>query len=245
MTYKIDLDGKVCLITGAAKGIGLAAAKILTEAGAQVVIDDILNPDEAQSKINCIPGPNKPYYIQKDISKEENVKAMVDEVIDKFSSIDILINNAGVLADWDLSFAIHTKGLYYCSEEVIKHMVPRGYGKIINITSTSVFSGGTGFPQYVATKSGAFALTKYFAKTYAKHGILVNGIMPAVVYSDMMLRRFEKKEKMINHYKDKMPIKRIGYPEDIAKVILFLSSNLSDFICGEVLVADGGRMSVG
>lgn len=246
MTYLIDLDGKVILITGGTKGIGFATAKILAEAGAQVVIDDILEPSEAQSLIACISGtPYKPYYIQKDISKEKNVEEMVEEVIDKFSFIDVLINNAGVLADWDLSFAVHNKGLYYCSEKVLEYMVPRGAGKIINITSTCVFSGGTGYPQYVATKGGVFSLTKYYARTYAPKGILVNGVMPAVVFSEMMLNRFESEKEMIDHYAPQMPIRRIGYPDDIAKVILFLSSDLSDFICGEVIVADGGRLSVG
>lgn len=246
MAYTIDLEGKVALITGATKGIGFSAAKILAEAGAQVVIDDILSPFEAHSHISGISGtPHKPYYIQKDISDEKSVKEMVEEVINQFSSIDILINNAGVLADWDLSFAVHNKGLYYCSEEVLKYMVPRGAGKIINISSTCVFSGGTGFPQYVATKGGVYSLTKYYARTYAPKGILVNGIMPSVVFSEMMLQRYESEEQMMDHYVPQMPIRRIGYPEDIAKVVLFLSSNLSDYVCGEVIVADGGKLSVG
>jgi NAD(P)-dependent dehydrogenase (short-subunit alcohol dehydrogenase family) len=136
-------------------------------------------------------------------------------------------------------------GVYYCSEAVKAHMAERGSGRIVNLTSTCVFSGGTGIPQYVATKGGTYALTRYLARTYAPLGILVNGVMPAVVMSDMIMTRYKTKEEMIEHYKPIMPIRRIGYPEDIAGVVLFLCSELSSFLCGEIIVADGGRMNVG
>ena len=111
--------------------------------------------------------------------------------------------------------------------------------------STCVFSGGTGIPQYVASKGGTYALTRYLARTYAPLGILVNGVMPAVVMSDMIMTRYKTQEEMIEHYKPMMPIGRIGYPQDIARVILFLSSELSSFLVGEIIVADGGRLRVG
>ena len=246
MAYTIDLNGKVALITGAVKGIGFATAKLLAEAGAQVVIDDIVDTEQAAPSLDEIASAGKrPLYLQKDISIEQDVKEMVKETLDRFSRIDILVNNAGVIADWDKSFGVHSKGLFYCSENVCEHMVPNGGGRIINISSTGVLTGGTGIPQYVATKASAFSLTRYFARTYAKHGILVNGVMPAVIYSEMMLNRYKDEEEMIAHYVPQMPIRRIGYPIDIAKVVLFLCSDLSSFICGEIIIADGGRMHVG
>ena len=246
MAYTIDLSGKVVIITGAAKGIGLATARFLAEAGAQIVIDDIVDPEviEPILKEIALIGP-KPYYIQKDISIEQNTKDMANETLDKFSRIDILVNNAGVVADWDKSYAIHVKGLFFCSESVKEHMISRGDGRIINITSTCVLTGGTGIPQYVATKAGAYSLTRYMAKTYAPQGILVNAVMPAVIMSDMIMTRYTTEEEMINHYVPQMPIRRIGYPVDVAKVILFLCSDLASFLNGEIIVADGGRMYVG
>lgn len=246
MAYTIDLTGKVAIITGAAKGIGLATARFLAEAGAQIVIDDIVNPDVIEPVLKEIEsfGP-RPFYIQKDISIEQNTRDMVKETLDQFSRIDILVNNAGVVADWDKSYAIHVKGLFYCSESVKDHMISRGNGRIINITSTCVLTGGTGIPQYVATKAGAYSLTRYMAKTYAPQGILVNAVMPSVILSDMIMTRYKTEEEMINHYVPQMPIRRIGYPVDVAKVVLFLCSDLSSFINGEIIVADGGRMYVG
>ena len=246
MAYTIDLNNQVAIITGAAKGIGKATAKLLTQAGAQVVIDDIVSIEKITPVIDEISGfGKKPYYIQKDISIEENTIDMVTEVLDQFSRVDILVNNAGVVADWDKSYAIHVKGLHNCSEAVKEPMAKQDGGRIINITSTCVFSGGTGIPQYVATKAGAYSLTRYLAKTYAPLGILVNAVMPAVIMSDMIMTRYSSEEEMIAHYIPEMPIKRIGYPGDVANVILFLSSELSSYICGEIIVADGGRLNVG
>ena len=246
MTYTIDLSNKVAIITGSAKGIGLATAKILAQAGAQVVINDIVSPEKAEPALKEVGelGP-APYYAQKDISIEQNTKDMVNDVIDKFGRVDFLVNNAGLVADWDVSYAVHVKGLFYCSDSVIPQMKIQGEGRIINLTSTCVLTGGTGIPEYVATKAGAYSLTRYFAKTYAPFGILTNAVMPAVVMSDMIMTRYDTEEEMIEHYIPQMPIRRIGYPEDIAKIILFLCSDLSSFINGEIIVADGGRMYVG
>ncbi len=246
MAYTIDLNNQVAIITGAAKGIGKATAKLLTQAGAQVVIDDIVSLEKITPVIDEISRfGKKPYYIQKDISIEENTRDMVSEVLDQFSRVDILVNNAGVVADWDKSYAIHVKGLYNCSRAVKDPMVKQGSGRIINITSTCVFSGGTGIPQYVATKAGAYSLTRYLAKTYAPLGILVNAVMPSVIMSDMIMTRYASEEEMIAHYIPQMPIKRIGYPEDVANIVLFLSSELSSYVCGEIIIADGGRLHIG
>lgn len=246
MPYAIDLSNQVAIVTGAAKGIGAATARILARAGAQVVIDDVISEENVKSLLDDIAtlGP-RPWYIREDISSAEGARRLVQQTLEQFSRIDILINNAGVVADWDKSYDVHVKGLFYCSEAVRDHMAARGSGRIVNLTSTCTFSGGTGIPQYVATKGGAFSLTRYLARTYAPLGILVNGVMPAVIMSDMIMTRYATKEEMINHYVPIMPIRRIGYPEDVAGIVLFLCSKLSSFLCGEVIVADGGRMHVG
>jgi len=246
MAYTIDLKGKVAIITGSVKGIGLATANFLTKAGAQVVMNDLASQELVTETLNSVAENGRnPLYIQKDISTQENTLELVAKVIEKFGQVDFLVNNAGLVADWDVSYAVHVKGLYFCSEAVIPHMKKQRSGRIINLTSTCVQTGGTGIPQYVATKAGAYSLTRYFAKKYAKDGILTNAIMPAVIMSDMIMTRYESEEEMIAHYVPQMPIRRIGYPDDVAKIVLFLCSDLSSFINGEVIVADGGRMYVG
>lgn len=246
MAYTIDLTGQVALITGSAKGIGLATAKILSKAGASVVINDLSNPEDMGDVLREVAGEGtQPYYIQKDISVEDDVKEMVDEVISEFGRVDILVNNAGLVADWQKSFDVHVRGLHYCTEAVVPLMQKQKYGRIINLTSTCVQTGGTGIPQYVATKAAAYSLTRYYAKTYGPDGILTNGVMPAVIMSDMIMTRYDSEQQMIDHYVPQMPIRRIGYPMDVAKVILFLCSDLSSYINGEIITADGGRMYVG
>lgn len=246
MSYSIDLSGQVAVVTGGAKGIGKAIARSLTRAGAQVVIDDIVSETKIESVLEEIEklGP-RPHYIRADISDKEEAQRLMDETYQKYSDLNILINNAGVVADWDKSYAVHVKGLYYCSEAAKDYMKKQNKGRIVNITSTCVHSGGTGIPEYVASKAGAYSLTRYLARTYASMGILVNGVMPAVIMSDMIMTRYESKEEMIQHYEPIMPIGRIGYPEDVAGIVLFLCSELSSFLCGQIIVADGGRMHVG
>jgi len=246
MSFPIDLSGQVAIITGAAKGIGEASARFLAQAGAQVVIVDLASQDQVLPVLDNIEklGP-RPEYIKLDISDQAKVEKMVEDTLDTFGRVDILVNNAGVVANWDTSYAVHVKGVHYCSEAVKDHMAARGSGRIVNLTSTCVFSGGTGIPEYVATKGGTYSLTRYQAKTYAPLGILVNGIMPAVIMSDMIMTRYDSEEEMIKHYEAVMPIKRIGYPDDVAGVVLFLCSDLASFVCGEIIVVDGGRMHVG
>ncbi len=246
MAFTIDLTGKVAIVTGGAKGIGEATARYLAMSGAQVVICDVSDIQRAQDALQAIAKVGlDPLYLQVDISEQESAQRMVQQTLDAFGGVDILVNNAGVVADWDKSYAVHVKGVYYCSNAVKEHMAQRGSGRIVNLTSTCVFTGGTGIAEYVATKGGTYSLTRYLAKTYAPLGILVNGVMPAVIMSDMIMTRYKTREEMIQHYVPLMPVKRIGYPEDVAGVVLFLCSELAGFVCGEVIVVDGGRLNVG
>lgn len=246
MAYPIDLGGQVAIITGAAKGIGEACARYLTQAGAQVVIADLVSPEKIHPVLDGIADLGlRPDYIRGDISEKENADNLIHTTLEKFGRVDILVNNAGVVADWDKSNAVHVKAVHYCSDAVKVPMAERGSGRIVNLTSTCVFSGGTGIPEYVASKGGTYALTRYQAKTYAPLGILVNGVMPAVIMSDMIMTRYATEEEMIDHYTSIMPVKRIGYPDDVAGVVLFLCSDLAGFVCGEIIVVDGGRLHVG
>lgn len=245
MGYLVDLEGQVALVTGAGQGIGAAIAKKLTEAGAQVVINDVCDADRVEETLqDCETVGKRPMYCRCDISDAAQVQQMIDQIVNCFGRLDILVNNAGIVADWDKSYDVNTKAMYYCSEAAKPHLEKVG-GRIVILTSASVFSGGTGYPQYNVTKAGCYALTLFLARNYAKLGIRVNGIAPAVIMSKMLVTRFGSEEAIYEHYKNIMPLGRIGYPEDIANITLFLSCELSRYMTGEVLIADGGRMHVG
>ena len=245
MAYLVKLEGQVALVTGAGQGIGAAIAKKLAEAGAQVVINDVCEAEKVEETLaDCEAVDKRPLYCRCDISDEAQVQQMVSGIVEKYGRLDILVNNAGIVADWDKSYDVNTKAMYYCSEAAKPHLAKVG-GRIVILTSASVFSGGTGYPQYNVTKAGCYALTLFLARNYAKLGIRVNGIAPAVIMSKMLVTRFGSEEAIYEHYKDIMPLGRIGYPEDIANITLFLSCELSRYMTGEVLIADGGRMHVG
>ena len=246
MAYNIDFNKEVVIITGGAMGIGAAMCEKFAEANAQVVIFDVCEKEAASNTIEaCKKYGIEPFYLKVDISNEEAVKENVKMVADKFGHIDMLINNAGINKDWDLSYNVNVKGTFYMSE-ACKEYLEKVKGRIVVVTSASVFSGGTqGFPAYNATKAGSYALGMYLARNYAKSKIRVNTIAPAVIMSKMFLDRYGSEEAIHEHYRDIMPMGSIGYPEDIANVALFLCSHLSDYLTGQVITADGGRSSIG
>lgn len=245
MSCQINMEGKTAVITGAAQGIGAAIAKKYVQAGAQAVILDVCSEEKIGNFLDQLEELGKrPLYYRCDVSDEENVKEIFQQIADACGRIDILVNNAGIVADWDTSYAVNTKGTWYCSEAA-KPYLRENEGNIVILTSASVFSGGTGIPQYVATKAGSYALSVFLAREYAKEGIRVNGIAPAVIMSKMLVTRFGSEQAVREHYKQVMPLGKIGEPEDIANIALFLSSEMAGYLCGEILVADGGRMHIG
>lgn len=245
MGYTIDLKDRVALVTGAAQGIGKAIAVKLAQAGAKVIVNDICKEDAAKEAIDdCAAYGQEADYYQCDISDETSVQKMITDIVVQYGHLDILVNNAGIVADWDKSYAVNTKAMYYCCEAARPYL-EKTKGCIVILTSASVFSGGTGYPQYNVTKAGCYALTLFLAKNYAKYGIRVNGVAPAVIMSKMLVTRFGSEDAIFEHYKNIMPLGKIGYPEDIANIVLFLACELSSYMTGEVLIADGGRMHIG
>ncbi|MBR3227666.1 MAG: SDR family oxidoreductase [Erysipelotrichaceae bacterium] len=245
MAYSIDLKGQVVIITGGAMGIGAAMCETFAGAGAQVVIFDVCDRERAEPVLEaCRKKGNDPLYLQVDIGDEEAVKENVQTVVDRFGRIDMLLNNAGINKEWDQNFAVNVKGTWYMSEACKEHLEKTG-GRIVVVTSASVFSGGTGFPAYNATKAGSYALGMFLARNYAKIGVRVNIIAPAVIMSPMMVDRFGTEEAMREHYRTIMPLGKIGEPEDIANVALFLCSDMSKYLTGQLITADGGRSVIG
>ncbi|MRH43648.1 3-oxoacyl-ACP reductase FabG [Aquibacillus halophilus] len=243
------LEGKVAIITGAANGIGLQAAKTFAIEGAKVIIADF---DEAVGRKRQEELSQSGYevmFIQVDVSNRDSVDQMVDKVIDQHGKVDILINNAGITRDAMLSkmtveqfqqvINVNLTGVFHCTQAVLPQMVEQGKGKIINTSSVSGTYGNVGQTNYAAAKAGIIGMTKTWAKELGRKGINVNAVAPGFTETAMVT---DVPDKVIDQMKSQIPMGRLGKPEDIANAYLFLSSNESDYVNGHVLHVDGGIM---
>lgn len=241
--YSIDNSGKIAVVTGGGRGLGLAIVQRLAQSGAQVIIADILPPQEVEKNIDTLVNLIiRPVLITCDISIEEECNRLMDEVIGRFDKVDILVNNAAVTKlNWMDTFKINLLAQYYLNEAAVKDMSKRGYGKIVNITTSGTFSGGGDGIKYNATKGAADSMTRFMAKEYAPKGISINAVAPGPVLTDMMKGYFGE-DVFRAHYSGQMPKGELLTPENIADTVLFLCSEMSDALCGETLLADGGRV---
>lgn len=238
---KSDLHGKTALVTGAARGIGLASAKALVREGADVVLSDLLPLRESVQQVSSIGQEALP--VQCDVSNEEEVANLVKIAIKEFKHLDILVHCAGVasttplenitLQEWQDIISINLTGTFLLCREVFPHMKEQEYGKIICIGSIAGKTGGlvTG-PHYVAAKGGIHSMVKVLALAGAPYGIYVNGIAPGPVSSEMT-RDFKYNPKGF-------PLSRMGEPEDIAEAVVYLSSQSSNWVTGQILDVNGG-----
>lgn len=251
----MKFQGKVILITGAARGVGKVIAKGFAQEGATVIINDIdlLEGEKVAKQINQ--EGFKAFVVKADVSKSAEVEAMIHKVINSYGGIDILINNAAVFArsvpiveleeeEWDRVMSINLKSVFNCCKAVIRNMTKRRSGKIINITS---FTGKTGRvvyatfgnptkAHYCASKAGVISLTKSLAFELAPYNINVNAVAPGSIATEST---DEEKKKMVIPL---VPIGRIGTPEDVASAVLFLASPEASFITGEILDVNGGTL---
>jgi len=243
------LKDKVVLITGASRGIGRATAILFAKEGAKVVVNYFASKNEAEKVVAEISkNGSEAIAVKCDVSKENEVKKMIDKTIKAFGRIDILVNNAGIVYDasiferkmeqWNRTIDVNLTGTFLCSKYVSEKMLKSNCGKIINISSTSaIYDFSPDVIDYDASKAGIIALTKNFAKALAPK-IQVNAIAPGWV--DTEINKTLPKE-FIKEATKKIYLKRFAKPEEIAKVILFLASDDASFITGSVLVADGGH----
>ncbi len=247
------LQNKVAIITGSARGIGKAIAEEYAKNGAKVVISDILQEladetaKELQKKYNI-----ETLAIKADVSKMEEVETLVKTTIEKFGSIDIIVNNAGITRDnlimrmsedeWNLVIDINLKGVFNCIKAVTRPMMKQRAGKIINITSVVGQMGNAGQINYSASKAGVIGMTKTSAKELGSRGIKVNAIAPGFIVSEMT-------EKLSDQAKDSLialiPAKKLGQPSDVANAAVFLASDKADYITGQVINVDGGMVMQG
>ncbi len=241
------LNGRVAVVTGGSRGIGKAIALKLANNGAKVAIfatreSEAVN--QTLSELNAI--GNEAMFVPFDVSNFEQVKSSIDSVIEQFGKIDILVNNAGITKDklliqmseedFDDVISVNLKGTYNTVKACIRPFIRNKYGKIINISSVVGLMGNPGQVNYAASKAGIVGLTKSLAKEYAAKGINCNAIAPGFIATDMTEDLLDKQEGLINM----IPMKKVGNPEDIANLALFLASDMSAYITGEVIKVDGG-----
>ncbi len=243
----MELEGKVALVTGAAQGIGKAIAHLLAKNGADVVVSDI-NLEKAQETSEVIQKMGrKSLAIKVNVADLSDVEQMVEAILGQFGRIDILVNNAGITRDrlilrmteedWDAVLDVNLKGTFHCTKAVIRHMAKQRSGKIVNIASVSGEMGNPGQANYSASKAGVIGLTKTIAREFAARGINVNAIAPGFIQTAMTDAIPEKsKETLIQM----IPMERLGQPEDVAEAVLFLVSERSSYITGQVLNVNGG-----
>jgi 3-oxoacyl-[acyl-carrier protein] reductase len=247
------LDNKVALVTGAGRGIGKEIALTLAREGADIVGNALNAPnlDILAAEVERLGRRALP--VTADISKKAEVDRMVDKAIAAFGRIDILVCNAGITRfapflemsedDWDAVIAVDLKGTFLCGQAVAKHMVARKYGKIINISSLSGMGGrNPTMANYAASKAGVNNLSRVMALALGEHGINVNVVAPGVIRTEMGLSRRtpEQYAAYLDLYRQQTALRRVGEAADIAKAVLFLASDDSSFITGQVIVSDGG-----
>lgn len=235
---------KTVLITGASRGIGRACAIYFSKAGYNVIANYLNSEAEALSLAeeysNILP-------VKADVSKENQVEEMIKIAEKNFGRIDILINNAGVglqklfteteKSEWDSIFDVNVSGVFNCSKAVVNKMISAHSGKIINISSIWGECGASCEVAYSASKAAVIGFTKALAKELGPSGVCVNSISPGVINTDM--NSMLDKETMA-YLKDETPLQKIGSPDDIAKMALFLASDAADFITGQVFGVNGG-----
>lgn len=249
------LKNKVALITGARRGMGKADALILAGYGAKVVITDI-NQEECQEVADEIKKQGgEAIAFKMNVADKTEVEEVVAKTAKKFGAIDILVNNAGIVEfkpfldlteeDWDKTININLKGQFLCAQAAAKQMQKQGGGVIINIASVAMGQQGVGFPNiahYCASKGGIAALTEALAVELAPFNIRVNGIAPGLIDTPMVAS-IKADPAQLAGLLSRVPLKRVGKPEEIAEVVAFLASDNSSYMTGSMLVVDGGWLA--
>lgn len=243
----MGLTGKVCLVTGGSKGIGKGICLQLAKEKACIIVNYSSDENMAAQVVSEIEDMGQKAMMYKaDVSSFDQVCKMIDDVINEFGKIDVLVNNAGVTKDalilrmkekdWDRVIDINLKGIFNTSKACAKYMIKRKQGKIINISSIVGIYGNAGQVNYAASKAGILGFTKSLAKELGSRGITVNAVAPGFIKTDMTTSLLEKDTDITS----KIPLKRLGSPQDVANLVAFLASEKADYITGQIIAIDGG-----
>ncbi|HWC03283.1 MAG TPA: SDR family oxidoreductase [Methylomirabilota bacterium] len=251
------LAGRIAIVTGGAKGIGRHYSLALAQAGASVVVADIVDAADVVEAIARAHGRESVMGAVFDVSDETSVKTLVARAVERFGRIDVLVNNAALFAPlhqtkcteidaglWDRVMAVNLRGPFLMVKHVAPHMIARGYGKIINVGSGTAYRGIPWMLHYVTSKGGILAFTRALSRELGEHGIRVNTLSPGFVLSDTVVA--ENPEHVATARPSVLQIralKRDAYPEDLLGALVFLASAESDFITGQTLAVDGGSVN--
>jgi 3-oxoacyl-[acyl-carrier protein] reductase len=244
----MDLSGKIALVTGGGRGIGQALCLALAEAGAQVAVADIDVPSAENVAAEISQQARRALAVEVDVTSKTSVAAMMDRVVQEMGGLDILVNNAGIYRiaplttmpeeEWDRTIDINLKGTFLCSQAALGAMRQRGGGRIINMASVSGLVGAVGFAHYAASKAGVIGFTKALAREAAPMGITANAIAPGIIATEIAEKTFPSASLEV--YKTQVPLRRLGTPEDLTALVIFLASAGSAYITGQVYTIDGG-----
>jgi NAD(P)-dependent dehydrogenase (short-subunit alcohol dehydrogenase family) len=245
-----DLTGRTAIVTGASRGLGKGIARALAAAGADVVLAARTVPELEETAAHVREYGRRALVVPTDVSRADQVNAMVDQAVDAFGKVDVLVNNSGVYhpkpvlemadEDWELVIGTNLSSQFYCARAVGRHMVARRYGKIVNIASTWSFIGVANNVAYCAAKGGVAQLTKSLAIEWARYGVRVNAIAPGHIRTTLSTIELENpkiRDVILSH----IPLKYVSEPEDIAPLAVYLASSASDFMTGSILLIDGGQ----
>ncbi len=242
--------GRTAIVTGAGRGMGRAIAVALAAQGANVVVAEVDEAVAMEAVDEIQKSGGSAMAVTMDISSVSDVRRLFKEAVSRFGDVDILINNAGIgiakplvdytEADWDRQLGVNLKGMFFATQEAARLMIPKRRGKIVNFASTAAFvSSSTPEVAYDISKGGVRQLTVSVAAELAPYHINVNAVAPGTIMTDLTMRVLDTDEKMARA-SAKIPLGRLGKPEDMVGPVLFLCSDEADYVTGHVLVVDGG-----